>query len=290
MRHARSNSLPDPVSNYLKDFLEEKKAVIGGIDRAALHRMRVSSRRLREAFRVFKGQLPRKQTKKWRRCIREVGKILGKARELDIQLRFLSQVRAGFRDPASSAGFRELAELLSNRRKKVQKRLAGALNDPATEKMLSGLSAYLNKLPSPPKSSSKECVRLVSKRLARLLGYKPYVARPEMADEMHQMRIAAKRLRYTLEICRPTLGNRSKTFLASARAVQDVLGDLHELDVWLDYLPKVMEEHKSRDIRGAAERLQQRCRRLRAQTHRQFVGLWKRIEREKVWEQLRKKI
>jgi CHAD domain-containing protein len=111
-----------------------------------------------------------------------------------------------------------------------------------------------------------------------------------MADEMHHMRIAAKRLRYTLEFCRPTLGNRAKTFLASARAVQDVLGDLHELDVWLDFLPKVMEEHKSKDIRNAAERLQQRCRRLRAQTHSQFVGLWKRIEREKVWEQLRKQI
>jgi hypothetical protein len=50
-------------------------------------------------------------------------------------------------------------------------------------------------------------------------------------DALHDTRIAAKRLRYVLELSEPVFGPRAQTNAERARMLQDLLGELHDSDV-----------------------------------------------------------
>jgi CHAD domain-containing protein len=52
-----------------------------------------------------------------------------------------------------------------------------------------------------------------------------------IVDRVHAVRIAAKRLRYALEVAGELRLARTASLVTSLRAMQDVLGHLHDLDV-----------------------------------------------------------
>ena len=56
---------------------------------------------------------------------------------------------------------------------------------------------------------------------------------PGAAEAQHDMRIAAKRLRYVLEIVGPCFGPEAKAARRAARELQNVLGEIHDCDVLL---------------------------------------------------------
>ena len=81
-------------------------------------------------------------------------------------------------------------------------------------------------------------------RLEELLACEKCLARPDDAPAHHVMRIAAKRLRYTLEITRPIYAGQLDAALAVTKRVQTLLGDVHDCDVWQDQLDEfAAEEH-----------------------------------------------
>ena len=55
-----------------------------------------------------------------------------------------------------------------------------------------------------------------------------------IVERVHEVRIAAKRLRYALELTGELRLVRTASLVASLRAVQDMLGELHDLDVLRD--------------------------------------------------------
>jgi len=66
----------------LRCLMKEKDMVREGADSEALHRMRISSRRLRAALRVFHGFFPAVKALKWKKRIRKIGRALGEAGNL----------------------------------------------------------------------------------------------------------------------------------------------------------------------------------------------------------------
>lgn len=79
-------------------------------------------------------------------------------------------------------------------------------------------------------------VRIVHTRLDELRGFADRALAPEAGSAQHDMRIAAKRLRYALEIVGPCIGEEAKSARDAAKQMQSVLGDLHDCDLML---PKV---------------------------------------------------
>jgi hypothetical protein len=97
--------------------------------------------------------------------------------------------------------------------------------------------------------------RMVSVRLDELCGFVPKALDPAEVRALHNMRIAAKRLRYILEVAaEPCFGAYAQTAIKRTKDLQDLLGELHDCDV---QLPRVRALH---DELRAADALEARAR------------------------------
>jgi hypothetical protein len=76
--------------------------------------------------------------------------------------------------------------------------------------------------------------RVLAVRIAELYSYEPATTEPAWSHELHDMRIAAKRLRYTLELFAPQFGESGKLQTERIKQVQEALGVLHDRDVEIE--------------------------------------------------------
>jgi hypothetical protein len=87
----------------------------------------------------------------------------------------------------------------------------------------------------PGRSLRENAATVIAFRLDELLQWRPAVEDPGLVTELHNMRIAAKRLRYafeTFQTCFPG----TKGILKDLTDIQEDLGDIHDLDVLTDVL------------------------------------------------------
>ncbi len=95
--------------------------------------------------------------------------------------------------------------------------------------------------------------RIVAVRLEELRSFAGEMQDPAAVEALHDMRIAAKRLRYVLEIAEPALGPSARQGAKAAKAIQDLLGEIHDCD---EMLPRV-RAHIDRLRAEDAERVRQ---------------------------------
>jgi len=82
-----------------------------------------------------------------------------------------------------------------------------------------------------------EIARLIARiRLEEMYDWTQYVGSPYYTKELHNLRIAAKRLRYTLEMFEEVLPEHSKDIVEELTQLQDELGLLHDSDVLIALL------------------------------------------------------
>jgi CHAD domain-containing protein len=106
--------------------------------------------------------------------------------------------------------------------------------------------------------------RIVSARLDELRALAPAALEPSAATAQHDLRIAAKRLRYVLEIAGPCFGPEAPAVRDAAKRLQGVLGEIHDCDVML---PR-------------AEGIESLCALLRTRREllfRQFSDYWREV-------------
>jgi len=80
---------------------------------------------------------------------------------------------------------------------------------------------------------SENAARIVSVRLDEMRSFAPKALKPGRLRHQHDMRIAAKRLRYVLEATEFCFGRPGQVARRRARDLQDILGELHDCDVML---------------------------------------------------------
>lgn len=92
--------------------------------------------------------------------------------------------------------------------------------------------------------------RIVRLRLDELYAFDPAVRDVAEVEALHDMRIAAKRLRYVLEVtAEPCFGPYARTAAKRTRDLQDLIGDIHDCDV---ALPRVRAAAAARRDADAA--------------------------------------
>jgi hypothetical protein len=91
--------------------------------------------------------------------------------------------------------------------------------------------------------------RIVRTRVDELRSFAPQALDPDATEAQHDMRIAAKRLRYVLEVTGFCFGAPAQTARRRARDLQDLLGEMHDCDVMLPRVQAEIDRLRAEDAR-----------------------------------------
>jgi CHAD domain-containing protein len=105
----------------------------------------------------------------------------------------------------------------------------------------------------PADSLADNAERIVRTRLDELYSFTPKALNPKRVKALHDMRIAAKRLRYVLEVTSFCFGPYASTATKRAKELQDLLGEIHDCDEMLPRVRAVQRELRDGDIDGLLE-------------------------------------
>lgn len=136
---------------------------------------------------------------------------------------------------------------------------------------------------NPQASLRSNAPLMLHTRLEELYQFSPYISDPARVEELHNMRIAAKRLRYTLEIFAPCFTGKEFTKLYDqVKSVQEQIGDIHDRDVRGPLLQDFLESHGGHrpEIRVGLERLIQTQQTERAKLYRLFIAYWNKLQKQ----------
>ncbi len=107
----------------------------------------------------------------------------------------------------------------------------------------------------PRESLAENAARIVRVRLDEMRSLAPKAWKPGGVKPRHDMRIAAKRLRYVLEATEFCFGRAGEVARRRARDLQEILGELHDCDVMLPRVERHLAELRDADadaVRGRA--------------------------------------
>lgn len=99
-------------------------------------------------------------------------------------------------------------------------------------------------------------------------------------ERLHEMRIAAKRLRYAVELFTACWGEKIAPFAEEIAEMQTFLGEVHDCDVWLEDLGERLRPNRSRNgsangsERQANARLMSEFVKTRTKNYRTALRLW----------------
>ncbi len=133
-----------------------------------------------------------------------------------------------------------------------------------------------------PKQSFHESARiLLPQKVAEVYSWEQFIHDPEKRQELHNMRISIKRLRYTMEFFSVNYDTPSKYeewtgFIDTIIELQDLLGDVHDNDVVLETLTEYKNNHPSTDMVGI-ETLMTRTREKRNTEYESFLKRWEHL-------------
>ncbi len=117
-------------------------------------------------------------------------------------------------------------------------------------------------------------------RLAEMLIFARHVHDVERVAELHNMRIAAKRLRYTMELFLPYTEGADNKELASlldkTKKIQELIGEIHDRDVRVPLLSEFLQAHEHRrpEIRVGLAKLIEQETEERKRIYDQFLAYW----------------
>jgi CHAD domain-containing protein len=117
--------------------------------------------------------------------------------------------------------------------------------------------------------------KILAVRTAELQKLGTKALDPSRVRDLHDTRIAAKRLRYLYEITEPCFGKASKDGAKRMRELQDLLGEIHDCDVMSERIRRHVAEIPVEDERYIGhEALASYLEAKRRVLHREFVRGW----------------
>ncbi len=237
---------------HLARMITREAGTRAGSDPEELHGMRVATRRQRAAWRVFGDAFDPARTERHRKRLKAVAADLGGVRDLDVLIeageayqrrltaaegRAFEPLLRGWRSNRDEARVVLLKELDSNR--------YGKWMDEYVEFLQSEGAGVRAVGPTEPHRVRDTMPSRIWAAYEVVRAYEP-VMRWADVTTLHDLRIAAKWLRYTLEFVREALGREVGPVIEKVVALQDHLGWLHDADVAANLARSFLVEHAGR--------------------------------------------
>lgn len=272
-------------------------------DPEGVHDMRVSSRRLRGALRDFMPYLHKRRLSVALDQIRDLAAALGAVRDQDVAIIGLQKLAGGA--PAEAAAMLDqFVRARETIRKQARKALRQSLQKGHLKQLQKDFVTAIDSVKEnskPRKRRSKntragaettyrEVARgIIKERLKEVEKLSDGLYQPLRIKPLHKMRIAAKRLRYALELFESCWDPGISLFAKKVAALQSSLGELHDSDIWIETFGEHLNgvEKESKERAAAALWLLSHFVRSHSKHLRDTLGKWRDWETNEFGSRLR---
>ena len=215
----------DQVANLLRRLAYQVGRTAKSPHENDVHDLRVAIRRFTQALASFDSCIPAKEAKKIRRRSKKIMALAGDVRDCDIALGLLSKSKVA--PVALLSSFRK-------RRKEAERDLTVALKGWLERH---AYSEWRTALENGGRGGARydpievTAARSLQPMLQEFLSRGKQAVRPKAAlEKIHQFRILAKKLRYTLELFAPVYGASFDGWIEQVKALQNVLGVISDCE------------------------------------------------------------
>jgi len=214
----------EQIRRLIETFAFQANRVAKSPSADSVHDLRVAIRRLDQAITTYKVHLPRKQVKRIRKQLRGVLSAAGAVRDYDIAAGILAKTR----QPGAAGLIRYVRQLRRDGERPLLLELKNLSLRSRISKWCDGLS-----LNAPPIDFNLRTVETLAisnvPRLARrFFNTGERAAGHSSAKELHDLRIRAKRFRYTLELFLPIYGTIAQSLVQEVKLIQSMLGTIND--------------------------------------------------------------
>jgi CHAD domain-containing protein len=268
-----------------------RKQALNFTDPEGVHQMRVLSRRLRSTIADFEPHL--RKTRLPLNGIRGIGRSLGGVRDEDVALAALEKLKTETHG-AVAHGIDILISERQTRRDQARSDLQKAIR----RSTIAGLLEECERRLGPPTPSPEKPlapaetpalptfrsigVRVIRARLKELRAASHHIYFPADIDELHELRILSKGLRYACELFTACWGQDMRAIAKEIAQLQTSLGELHDCDVWMADLGRRLKriargvQTDPEQVRTAAACtwLLKHFAKVRTEHYRDAVGRW----------------
>ena len=240
---------------HFERMLAEEEGTRKGEDPEALHRMRVATRRQRAAFRIVERHFRKKAVRDFRDELRTLAERLGAVRDLDVLIERFQTYRGALGGEAAHA-LEPLLDDWRSRRDTARREMLHHLDGDDYQNFTKRYAEFLKAAGAGVKDAHDHSPqpRLVRDVLpseiwehyGQLHAYDGVLEWAPI-ETVHALRIEGKRLRYLLEFFSEALGPGLARTIDALVALQDHIGELHDVDVTI----KLLQDFLVRDARAS---------------------------------------
>jgi CHAD domain-containing protein len=236
-------------------------------DAKSLHQARVATRRLRAALPLLGSG---RKAQSVSRCIRGLTRTLGPVRELDVALLILDELERC--DDVPPAATEQLRASMAEERRRLHEDVRQRIEEFDFDKIRKRAIAVARKSGDHKDPRDTEAITAARQRTARrarrLAAAIENAAGLYLPDRLHEVRIAIKKVRYTLELTQRNGASRPTPQIRLLRKSQDLLGRMHDLEVLIARTRSIQSSpgastlQMSADLDRLVRRLENECRQL----------------------------
>jgi CHAD domain-containing protein len=274
----------------VRELLEREPGTRSGIDPEDLHQMRVALRRMRSVLKMS-GALLGPTAEPARAELGWLGQSLGEVRDYDVLIGHLREVIADFESRDQLAA-RELVAKFVADRAVAKRRLTRALSSARYATMLQSIGQLARQPEQEPELPPTTEPALDSAGGHDLVAglHKPYrklakavAALPDDPpdDQLHELRIHGKRLRYAAELAQTSVKKKQagqiKKLVKATKDLQTVLGDHQDAVIAADRMRAILDAVDPQ-VGFIAGRIAERELAKRNQAREDWPGIWAEVD------------
>jgi CHAD domain-containing protein len=229
------------MTKHVRKLYNHLPGAASGDDPHDVHQARVATRRLRACLEATAPAFQEDLVVNLRRRLRRLARALGEVRDRDVLLMRLQADAEQYPEEERLPLLNVIAQIVKER-EKAHAALVAELGHKRTKKLLKQLDTFLL-CPLETVQSQTELPLLVrhyagSALLRRYEEVRQFetLMPGATSEQLHDLRIACKHLRYTLELFEPALPDTVQAVTKLVTEMQEHLGELHDADVALIYM------------------------------------------------------
>jgi CHAD domain-containing protein len=255
-----------------------------GDDPEQVHQARVATRRLRSDLRTFSPLLEPAWSGPLRDELRWLGQELGAVRDIEVLLDLL-RAKADELADRDAATAEHLLDRLVRSWEAARLELLEAMRTPRYAALLDRLVAAAqvpDVLPAGDEPAGEVLPALAQRPWRHLQRDVDALPDDPRDEQLHEVRIRAKRCRYAAEAVVPAVGKRARRFARAVAGLQDVLGDHQDAVVATAWLRDAVASAATPDEIFVAGMLAGAIRGMERSTRAAWPDAWRDVRRHQL--------